>query len=177
MHTYVLRIVPRIFIPLYPGYSYLHTPDIHTFIPRISYPGYAYLYTPDFIPGYSYLYTPDIHAFIPRISYPEYSYIYTPNIHIFIPRIFISSYPGYSYLHTLSYPDILTSEYSYLHTLDLIPRIFISIHPEYSYLHTSDLIPGSHTRIFISSYPGYFSSLKWNMVVRRLLPVVSWRAL
>ena len=113
--------VPRICIPSYLGYSYPHTPDIHTLVPpdiytrvpRIfipSYPGYSYPRTP----WYSYPRTPDIHTILPRIFIPSY------------PLIFIPAYPGYSYhltldIHTLVPPDIHT----------ILPRIFIPSYPGY----------------------------------------------
>ena len=51
--------------------------------------------------------------FIP--SYPGYSYPRTPDMHTIVPRIFIPSYPGYSYPRI---PDIRT----------IVPRIFTSFH-------------------------------------------------
>ena len=58
MHT----LVPRIFIPSYPGYSYIRAPDIHTLVPRIFIPSY---------PGYTYPNTPDMHTLVPRIFIPS----------------------------------------------------------------------------------------------------------
>ena len=87
-------LVPRISIPLYPGYLCPRTPVIRTLVPRIfisSYPGYSYPRTPDIqpsYPGYSYPRTPAIHTLLPWLlipSYPGYSYPFTPDIHTLVP--------------------------------------------------------------------------------------------
>ena len=57
-------LVPRIFIPSYPGYLSLRTPDIHPFVSRIfipSYPGYLSPRTRIFISTR----TPDINTIVP----------------------------------------------------------------------------------------------------------------
>ena len=96
--------VPRIFIflypryypripTLYPGYSYPHTPDIHTWI---FIPGYLHPRTPD-IPR-----TLDINNLVPWILTTSYP---TLDINNLVPQIFIPFSPGCSYHRT---PDIHT---------------------------------------------------------------------
>ena len=67
-------VAPRIFIPSsYPGYLYTHrTPDIYTLVPRICiplYPGYLYPCTTDIYPLVPRIYIP---------SYPGYIYTLIP---------------------------------------------------------------------------------------------------
>ena len=87
-----------------------------------------------------------MHIFVPRIfipSYPGYSSPRTPDILTLVPRIFISSYPVYSSLRT-----------PYIHPF--VPRIPIPSYPGYSSLRTPDIHPFV-PRIPIPSYPGYSS--------------------
>ena len=134
--------MPRIFIPLYPGFlvPQIFLPSypnilISYLVPRILiplvplYPSYHNTYPRTLIPQYipSYPRTPDIHTLVPSYPHtpihtliPQYipsypSYPRTPRT--LVPRIFIPSYPRTPDIHTLvpSYP--LTSD---IHTL--VPR-------------------------------------------------------
>ena len=83
-----------------------------------------------------------VHIILSRIfipSYPGYSYPRTPDIHTLVPRIFMPSYPLVPWIFMPSYP--------------LVPRIFMPSYPLLPriFMPSLPLVP----RIFMPSYPGY----------------------